>query len=294
MSRCGAISAVPRRDWYPESVPRYDRTVQPSPTLDACAEERDRLLRVIVAGLRADDRFVAAWLGGSLGRDSGDAVSDLDLNVVVADAANTVLCATPAPRAYGTTPERRVLFARFGQPALVYESHNNAPPGGSFSTVIYASSQVVDWVLIPRAMAERPPGTRVLFDTAGVPIQEPPEASAVVDHAARVVERIGFFWLMLSVTAKYIIRRDAVYVNILLDGQQRVLEEVRAAITGSAEPYRGGSRSTLAPGTADQVAALRLLRDQMLALLPEVAALGGAVPEPPLQALDALLALAEV
>ena len=45
------------------------------------------LLDRVVATLDSDERIVALWLGGSLGRGVADAGSDLDLIVTVADAA---------------------------------------------------------------------------------------------------------------------------------------------------------------------------------------------------------------
>ena len=48
-------------------------------------EERDALLGRAVALLEGDERVVAAWLAGSLGRGGGDALSDIGLWVVCAD-----------------------------------------------------------------------------------------------------------------------------------------------------------------------------------------------------------------
>jgi len=45
------------------------------------------ILRRVVAVCRTDERVAAAFLGGSLARGAGDAYSDLDLNVITADAA---------------------------------------------------------------------------------------------------------------------------------------------------------------------------------------------------------------
>lgn len=42
-------------------------------------EERDRLLDRLVASLERDERVVAAWLSGSLGRGTADAWSDVDV-----------------------------------------------------------------------------------------------------------------------------------------------------------------------------------------------------------------------
>jgi len=47
--------------------------------------EREAVLQRISAQLAADERVVAAWILGSLGRGRGDALSDIDVRVVVAD-----------------------------------------------------------------------------------------------------------------------------------------------------------------------------------------------------------------
>ncbi|MFN8421591.1 MAG: nucleotidyltransferase domain-containing protein, partial [Anaerolineae bacterium] len=78
---------------------------------------REALLAQIIDVLRQDDRLVAAWLTGSYQRGDADAVSDLDLNVVVADAYATQLCARPRMVQTGTTEQRLALVSQFGTPA---------------------------------------------------------------------------------------------------------------------------------------------------------------------------------
>src|SRR5690349_10340969 len=98
------------------------------------------LLSDIIAGLSSDERFIAAWLTGSFGRDAADALSDLDLNVVVARQFVDVLCARPHEVGAGTTKERLALISRFGKPAVIHENHHNAPRGGTFTYVLYTES----------------------------------------------------------------------------------------------------------------------------------------------------------
>jgi predicted nucleotidyltransferase len=50
-------------------------------------ENHQIILARFVAVCQTDERVVAAFLGGSFARDAGDAYSDLDLNVIIADAA---------------------------------------------------------------------------------------------------------------------------------------------------------------------------------------------------------------
>ncbi len=57
--------------------------------------ERDALLHQIEVALRADERVVAAWLTGSLGRGNADALSDIDLWVIVRDDAVAAIATDP-------------------------------------------------------------------------------------------------------------------------------------------------------------------------------------------------------
>src|SRR5260221_14193953 len=82
------------------------------------ATNRDELLSHIVAVLNADDRVVAAWLTGSLGRGEDDDFSDIDLGVAVRDSHAAELCARPWQVAGYTTEARLALFAQFGTPAI--------------------------------------------------------------------------------------------------------------------------------------------------------------------------------
>ncbi len=54
--------------------------------------ERDALLLEATALLEGDERVVAAWLHGSLGRGTADEWSDIDLWVVLADSSIEETC----------------------------------------------------------------------------------------------------------------------------------------------------------------------------------------------------------
>lgn len=249
---------------------------------------RDRVLRDLVAALRDDARIAAAWLGGSLGRGVGDALSDIDLTVVVTDAD---LCARPWSVSSQTTAARRALIACAGEPVIVHENHHNAPPGGSFTCVVYRSAIEVDWTVIPRATATRPPATRVLFDHVGVPLAPPPEPLAPEARAARASERVAFFWLMAAVTAKYAVCGDIVYahhLSLTLDG---LVRDVRDLITGAPAPYQGGSTGAVVP-LENPPAAVKGLCVEMERLAPGLLALGGMAPHDPMRVVDAIFSLA--
>jgi hypothetical protein len=169
---------------------------------------REQLLKHITETLIQDERFVAAWLTGSYGRGEADAVSDLDLNIIVKDEHATDLCSRPQMVQAGTIPTRLALISQFGQPTLIHENHYNAPGNGSFTFVLYSENAVmVDWILIPQAQAQRPPVTRLLFDKVGIQVLDEPTMSLT-----NLAEKSAFFWMMLAITAKYIVRQDAVKV----------------------------------------------------------------------------------
>src|SRR5258707_13108321 len=89
-------------------------------------QARSVLLEHIPSSLQNDERFVAAWLAGSFGRGEETWLSDLDLYVVVSDAASASLCATPWQIGAKTTAERLALFKQFGTPGLIFERNNHS------------------------------------------------------------------------------------------------------------------------------------------------------------------------
>ena len=78
--------------------------------------EHETLLQQAQAMLLADQRIVAAWLFGSVGRRTSDAFSDLDVWVVVKDDYIETISA-----------ERQSYAAQLDRPVLLLESPGNAP-----------------------------------------------------------------------------------------------------------------------------------------------------------------------
>lgn len=196
------------------------------------AAARDVLLARIAAGLEDDQRFVAAWLAGSYGRGEQDNYSDLDVFAITRDGCSDALCARSAPTSGGSVPVRLALFSRFGECVNIHENHHNAPEGGTFSAVMYRIPPlVVDWTILPFAIARRPACTRLLFDRAGIPAAASPEPTPLSSEGRqeKIAERTAFFWMMAAVTAKYIQRGRSVVVNELLgfiESELRPLEAV--------------------------------------------------------------------
>jgi len=189
--------------------------------------EREQLVERLADVLARDVRFPAAWLYGSLGRGDADAMSDIDLALIVTEEAAPEICRRPWMTAAHTTPERLALFCLFGEPALIHENHHNAPPGGSFTCTIYAGSGLtVDWMLRPLQDALRPANTRLLFDRAGIPLGPTKNFTLPAKSAEELAEICAFFWMMASVTAKYIYRQDQTFVIAWLGRLVEMVEEV--------------------------------------------------------------------
>lgn len=75
------------------------------PVLDEYATARSRLLADIAAQFEEDRRVVAAWLTGSLGRGNADAISDIDITIVLTDETAEILCQRPHQQSGQTTAE---------------------------------------------------------------------------------------------------------------------------------------------------------------------------------------------
>ncbi len=262
------------------------------PQQAAYAAARQALLDRIVATLSADERFVAGWLVGSFGRGQGDAVSDLDLTLVVTDAQRDALCARPWMVGAGTTARRLAVLQLFGEPAVIHENHHNAPPGGTFTFTLYAGSALmVDWVFVPLSDARRPPQARVLFSQAPIPPLEPASPATQPQRIDLASERVSFFWMMAAVAAKYRARGDLVNFYVTLATLHRLVAEIAALVSGAPGPAPGAPPLEPAAEPAAQAEALRLACRPVLALMPEVERLGGHVPPRPMEPIETLLDL---
>ena len=74
-----------------------------SNNLKAYRQRREALLTQITQELSCDERFLAAWLTGSYGRNDADEVSDLDIKVVVDKPYGELLCARQKQVSHKTT-----------------------------------------------------------------------------------------------------------------------------------------------------------------------------------------------
>ena len=258
-------------------------------SMEAYRQSRDVLLTKIVTELSNDERFVAAWLRGSYARNDADQVSDLDLNLVVADPYSESLCTRQEQVSHRTTEERFTLFSKFGTPALIHENNNNAPEGGTFTFVLYSESAImVDWTLIPLVKAKRFYESQLLFDKANIPVS-PPMPEELEQSRKSVAEIWAFFWMMTAITIKYIIRGDHVFVTHWLEELHGMILEIERRINRLPLQYTRGSLSQLRATRARQIESIHQLCNKMQALTPQVTQFIGSPPASPLTEIEMLL-----
>ena len=251
---------------------------------------RDTLIGRITAILGDDARFAAAWLGGSLGRGDGDAWSDIDLWLAVADSAVPELCNRPDGESATLSPARADLIARFGEPAVVGENPQNAGPDGVAMNVVYADSLVVvDWYLMPAVTVKRPADTLLLFEDSAIPIADPPSRAPLDERARQAAISVAMFWYFVQVTMKAIRRRDDLHGQIMLQRMRHCLWKAERLAAGDTVGHYRERGVRLASTPEEQVAEIRRLCAAMLNVMPLVEAAGGVVPRDPMKWVERLI-----
>jgi Streptomycin adenylyltransferase len=262
-------------------------------TLSDLALRRNALLRRIVAFLQSDERFVAAWLAGSFGRNEPDDLSDLDLHVVVVDEFASQLLDKTTTLWSATLPERRALFEQFGKPVLLQEHHQNAICNGVFTCCIYDDLTQVDWTLMAKSQAKRPHFSQLLFDSAEIPHDLSPQPEPVAERQTIAAERNTFFWLMAIMCAKQLIRNDVLNATGTLGILHNTLNEVARLLQGKPQVYKRLHIPKLDVSDLSKHGLTQLLRDlckQMLMMQPRVEAFVGLpAPTPPTEMIERFL-----
>ena len=237
--------------------------------------ERAALLRRVEQVIRRDCRVRAAWILGSVARGEDDALSDLDLFIVVADDSIAQFI-----------DNRRVHAAEPARPLLLMDNLANAPAGGAYLLAMYegkAGPQNIDWFWQAESMACRQDDGKILFDRAGLSAAPGARRGITVDRSFvpplgpnpsptdLLTHKIAFFWAMSFVVAKYIARRDRESVARMTGVLTRTLTEA-AAMCDSRGALSAGYES-MAAGleAATPTAQLQVLRD----LARHAEALGG-------------------
>ena len=143
--------------------------------------------------LIADERVIAAGLRGSIGRETADDWSDLDLFVAVADHA-----------ARDWLDDRHSFYARVGRPLMEgAPSQQIGPLADGAQTVLFVGPITLDLECVPLSRAERGVDTRLLIERQVIPFGDDP--MDVIDDLTRLAgQRLGFFWLMYPIALKYV------------------------------------------------------------------------------------------
>ena len=237
--------------------------------------ERAALLRRVEQVIRRDCRVRAAWILGSVARGEDDALSDLDLFIVVADDSIAQFI-----------DNRRVHAAEPARSLLLLDNLANAPAGGAYLLAMYegkAGPQNIDWFWQAESMACRQDDGKILFDRAGLRAAPVTQRGSTVHRSSvpplgpnpsptdLLTHKIAFFWAMSFVVAKYIARRDSESVARMTVVLTRTLTEA-AAMCDSRGALSAGYES-MAAGleAATPTAQLQVLKD----LAKHAEALGG-------------------
>ncbi len=259
--------------------------------------EQEILLQRAIIILQADQRVVAAWLFGSRGHHTADALSDIDLWVVVADEQCETIVA-----------ERERYVAQLGRPVLVLESSHNAPASGGYLMALYpgqAGVHQVDWYWQRQADASLPKHAVVLFDRVGIPQdtrREQLDAPGSSDHlsqlerAAQATQLNAFFWVITNIAVKSILRHKAWDAVNHLEGFRGLVDQVKYLVgLSTTQPGQETWRTTVLPPVHrhTQIAMLREIAREMEQLTPNIETIGGYVQAEAIPYVYAFIDLAE-
>ena len=243
--------------------------------------EQETLLRRAVEVLQADQRVVAAWLFGSRGRHTPDALSDTDLWVAVEDEHIESFC-----------QERQRYVTQLGQPVLLLEAPGNAPARGAYLMALYpgqAGVHQVDWYWQRQADASLPRHAQLLFDHGGIPrdsrqeqLDPPgkPPSLTLSERAERATQLSSYFWVMSNIAVKSVLRHQSWSAVSTIEMLKGLVDEVKRLV--SLNMTRKGQeewRTSVLPPVAprEQIAMLRETAQAMELLTPEIEAIGGHV-----------------
>ena len=253
--------------------------------LETRVTERSALVRLIASYLEHDKRVRAAWLNGSLAKGNHDALSDIDVWVVVDDKS-----------AASIVSGRKKFATGLSKPSLVMDNINNAPPRGAYLLVHYPGEfgpQHVDWFWQPESLATCPDDAVLLFSRAELQSVSGDEwrdemhqtggrsPTNESDLASILSFKIKFFWSMSLIVAKYIARADSETVRRMMELITRTLGEINDAL--SAKPRGEGADAPFVVDTAltsapEQFAMLDRLVKAARRMEKPVAAAGGSIP----------------
>jgi predicted nucleotidyltransferase len=164
------------------------------------AAAKEYILQRIVEALSVDERVVAAWLSGSVGRGDGDEWADYDLHVAIHDGAMESFLG-----------DRLNLYASLGSVVLVQDDIPGQPDvSDRFHLVHFASPDgpiEVDWSFLPVSEARKPAGHQLLFEKQRVELEELPFLTPT-ERQAECRRWALFFWAMAPIAVRLCGRGD--------------------------------------------------------------------------------------
>jgi predicted nucleotidyltransferase len=173
---------------------------------------RDALLQRCLAVLAARD-IIAVHLLGSLARDEGDALSDIDLWITVEDHHCAEFVA-----------DRTSLFGMIAPVLIRHETARNRPQGGSYSLVIHDTPDglfQIDYYIAPRSSSVVLPEGCLLAGDDSLPRGKwRLDSEAAVTIAAE--ERVDFLICMAFIGVKKALRGDDAFMSFLREQYDRV------------------------------------------------------------------------
>jgi hypothetical protein len=206
----------------------YHREMRPFQDLaERRSVARSVLLGAVVAASEQHGA-TAVHLLGSIGRQAGDAFSDIDAWLTIPD--DLIGAAIQG---------RHTLYRNVGDLLLTHEAASNRPLGGVYTLALYqtdAGPMQVDWYLAPQRSSCVAPQAGLLIERVPVPRGEWQLDSEALQHRD-LTERISWLIGMLFIAIKTIVRSgDATFLSFL----EEAYREVR-------ETYRLGAMSVTAP-----------------------------------------------
>jgi hypothetical protein len=188
---------------------------------------RSVLLDAVVAASEQHGA-TAVHLLGSLGRQAGDAFSDIDAWLTWPD--ETIDAAVR---------DRFNLYRGVGDLLLTHEAAGNRPCGGVYTLALYQTSAgpvQVDWYLAPQQTSRVAHQAAVLFEHVPVPHGEWQLDSEVLQHQD-LTERISWLIAMLFVAIKTLVRgNDTRFLRFLGEAYREVQEQYGLGEMAVMEP----------------------------------------------------------
>jgi hypothetical protein len=162
---------------------------------------RDGVLNTIRTAIEADERITAAWLAGSRGRGTADALSDIDIWLAVEDEAIGEINADP------------LVFVHAIAPTIMHiQAPSIAPVDGVFLLTWIQTAEgfeQVDWYFVPESTARRMPDTKVLFEKRRVPVSHPERQVLTGDELWREIDGMTKDALLMIANGRKQVARGA-------------------------------------------------------------------------------------